>query len=235
MEEEQSTDIPLGEMMCLREEGVGKGKKLVFPNMSSCAAFILVLDDDLIGIHKTTSTNNDLINFQVERATKSISNNQKEDLKLYVAGWGLNDPVKFHDVKAVAQCISEKLNLEAGALPIYVSDFGKLGSKCKEWCLFAEVKSGKVEVGVRPNDKVYCSSENQFANIRNDKEELDKLRETKNSRGEKIKFAARALSYEEEISTTIETTEECNFQEFETQATTKSVSIATEDAVHYWC
>ena len=40
-------------MMTIHDDRAGEGLNLAFPNMSTCAAIICVLDDRLVGVHKT--------------------------------------------------------------------------------------------------------------------------------------------------------------------------------------
>lgn len=73
-------------MMVIHDDRAGEGGDLAFPNMSTCAAVICVLNDRLVGVHKTAGS--------ISGRQKNLFDFAKEELikgaqvhKLVIAGW----------------------------------------------------------------------------------------------------------------------------------------------------
>ncbi len=89
-------------MMSIHDDQTGEGTDLAFPTMSTCAAIICVLQNSLVGIHKTqgwrASTNTlfghalGLINGQAVR-------------EIYIAGWNMHDP-NAHDPQQIVAALN---------------------------------------------------------------------------------------------------------------------------------
>ncbi len=73
-------------LMTVHDDCAGKGQRLAFPNVSSCAAVICVLDTDLVGIHRTqgniTGKGLQLFKFAKEKLIGGAKIHQ-----IVIAGW----------------------------------------------------------------------------------------------------------------------------------------------------
>jgi hypothetical protein len=90
--------MPVSRTFCaLHDNMYGAGQQLAFPTMSTCAACICVLDNQLVGIHKTQGWGSRQVRlFQLAVAAIGAAVVRR----LYIAGWNVGDPDR-HDVAQI--------------------------------------------------------------------------------------------------------------------------------------
>jgi len=130
-------------MTVLKEECSGEGHELVFPNMSSCAAVICLLDDkSLVGIHKTlASYKNSKKSW--EHARDIIK--RRKILQMYVVGWITNKAGRPHFPEEIISFLVPDDNENWKSIQLFVKDYGKNKKSIKaiKKSMKAYTKAGK--------------------------------------------------------------------------------------------
>lgn len=189
-------------IMSIHDDGVGEGSELAFPTMSSCSACICVLDDRLVGVHKTQGwvPFHDKIFAHAKRliGTSTVHG-------LYVAGW--NAGGSQHDLQKISTALGLTGTRRAS---IWYANFTNatekresggvndaykptpFGNKMTDLCTFAFRNGTKApKVGVKRTSKVTVHAIDALAGQR----AIDAHRLGMNDREKQM------LSYEELIDT----------------------------------
>jgi len=166
------------DIMSIHDDGAGEGPSLAFPTMSSCSACICVLDDRLVGVHKTQGS--DTIHLKLFAYAKQLIGTAKVH-GLYVAGWNAGTD-QHHDLNEIARGLGL-----AGArrAPIFCADYnnssyttprgrkamafkpGTFNRKMTDLCTFAfRNGTGAPTVGVKRMTKVTVHDLDQYASQR---------------------------------------------------------------------
>ena len=171
-------------IMSIHDDGAGAGLDLAFPTMSSCAACICVLNDRLVGVHKTQGwvPNHDKLFAYAQRL---IGTDRVHGL--YIAGWNAGD--EQHEVRK----ISTALGLTgARRAPVWLANYsntttkapsgntvvafrpGPFNNKMTDLCAFAYRNGTQApSVGVKRTSKVTVHSiEGGYAQRKSDAQKL---------------------------------------------------------------
>lgn len=152
-------------IMSIHDDCAGDGVDLAFPTMSSCAACICVLDDRLVGVHKTQGWvpfHDKLFNY----AKRLIGTAKVHGL--YVAGW--NADTTRHDLSQIANALgltgsrqvrmwsANYTNTTKAAPSGKLNDAhrpGPLKNKMTDLCTFAFMNGTQApKVGIKRESKV---------------------------------------------------------------------------------
>lgn len=105
--------LPNQKYTVINEEQYGRGENLAFPSMSSCAAIICDLGDELVGVHKTIGWLS--VHTKVFQLALNACNG-KVPRALYITGWDVSDPEK-HSVDKI------RTALNCNGVATYVFDY----------------------------------------------------------------------------------------------------------------
>ena len=167
--------------MSIHDDCFGSGENLAFPTMSSCSACICVLDDRLVGVHKTQGWHQNTHDSLFKFARKSIGTAKVHGL--YVAGWNAGSD-QHHDLGTISQKFGLTGTRKA---PIWVFDYknasikapsgnksdafkpGVLNNKMSDLCTFAFRDGTQApKVGVKRTTKVTVHQLDEFSSKRKD-------------------------------------------------------------------
>lgn len=105
-------------MMVVHDDRAGAGEQLAFPNMSSCAAVVCVLDDMLVGVHKTRGP--------IAGKQQALFSYARDELidgatvhRIVVAGWEVDRDGDVHSAVAIRNALG------APKAPVFYYNFGE--------------------------------------------------------------------------------------------------------------
>ena len=91
-------------MVTVHDDRAGAGDRLAFPNMSSCAAVVCVLDGTLVGVHKTIGP--------IAAKQRELFDYARDDLisgarvhRIVIAGWGADRDSGVHPAVAIRNAL----------------------------------------------------------------------------------------------------------------------------------
>lgn len=140
-------------MMTIHDDRAGEGLNLAFPNMSTCAAIICVLDDRLVGVHKTMGSISGK-QLQLFDYAKTLIDGDTVH-KVIIAGWNAttasdskHPPVEIRNALGCPDAATYIFNYATTTLTSKNTHSGKkitqpafkthmTGSKMKDLCTFA--------------------------------------------------------------------------------------------------
>src|SRR5262249_19522159 len=94
--------MPVSRTYCaIHDDQYGVGTELAFPTMSSCAACVVVLDDRLVGIHKTQGWHR-FSKRAFQLAAREIWGHRMH--RLYIAGWNVGSP-ESHNIDEIRRAL----------------------------------------------------------------------------------------------------------------------------------
>lgn len=121
-------------VMVLREEWVGSGKELIFPDMSSCTAVVACLSDTLVGAHfvkdlwENASPNHTRTTNLLDRLKQAIPADEQIEHLLIVGFNGNHNPKKIADYLEVGGGKWEAYDIARKGEKTFVLVFTYVGS-----------------------------------------------------------------------------------------------------------